>query len=172
MSAEATWSMTKKKVLILIVCFNAEHFITSVLNRIPGAMWSNDHFDLEVLVIDDESTDGTFEKAARYATENCDRKITVLFNPRNQGYGGNQKIGYHYAIQNKFDVVVLLHGDGQYAPELLGQMTDPILNGRADVVLGSRMLQKQLALKGGMPLYKWVGNQILTFDCLPICTGA
>ena len=154
--------MTKKKVLVFIVSFNAEHFITSVLDRIPVAMWSSDRFDLEVLVIDDESKDRTFEHAVRYATENPERRITVLFNSRNQGYGGNQKIGYHFAIQNKFDVVVLLHGDGQYAPELLEQMTAPILNGEADVVLGSRMMQKQRALKGGMPLYKWLGNQILT----------
>jgi len=155
--------VNKKKVLVFIVCFNAEHFIASVLNRIPSSMWSSDDFELEVLVVDDASTDRTFEIVARYAAVNPDRKITVLFNPKNQGYGGNQKIGYHYAIKNEFDVVVLLHGDGQYAPELLEQMTVPILDGDADVVLGSRMIQKRFALKGGMPLYKWVGNQVLTF---------
>ena len=153
---------SKKRVLIFIVCYNAEHFIESVLDRIPASTWSTDRFDVEVLVIDDESTDRTFEKAAAYAKDYPERRITVLFNPANQGYGGNQKIGYHYAVQNGFDVVVLLHGDGQYAPELLEQMVDPILEGRSDVVLGSRMMQKRQALKGGMPLYKWVGNQVLT----------
>ena len=89
--------------------------------------------------------------------------ITVLYNPKNQGYGGNQKIGYHYAIDKGFDAVVLLHGDGQYAPEHLPAMLAPLLDGTADVVLGSRMINRADALRGKMPLYKWVGNQILTF---------
>ena len=67
-------------------------------------------------------------------------KVTVLYNPVNQGYGGNQKIGYHYAIENGFDFVALLHGDGQYAPEMLGTLTEPLRQGEADAVFGSRML--------------------------------
>jgi glycosyltransferase involved in cell wall biosynthesis len=159
----ATGEQTRRaRVLIFVVSFNAERFIESVLNRIPEDVWSSQDFDVEVLVIDDQSTDRTFDKAAAYATDHPQRRITVLFNPTNQGYGGNQKIGYHYAVENQFDVVVLLHGDGQYAPELLADMIGPITGDRADVVLGSRMLRKHSALKGGMPLYKWVGNQILT----------
>jgi glycosyltransferase involved in cell wall biosynthesis len=153
----------KQKVLIFVVCYNAEAFIESVLNRIPGDIWENDRFDTEVLIIDDESADRTFDKALHYTYRNRERNITVLHNPANQGYGGNQKIGYHYAIRNQFDVVVLLHGDGQYAPEYLGHMVQPILDDEADVVFGSRMLKKFDALRGKMPLYKWVGNQILTF---------
>jgi SAM-dependent methyltransferase len=91
------------------------------------------------------------------------RRITVLRNPQNQGYGGNQKLGYHYAIQHGFDVVVLLHGDGQYAPEYIPAMVKPILDDEADVVFGSRMIQKSAALRGGMPIYKWLGNQFLTY---------
>jgi SAM-dependent methyltransferase len=87
----------------------------------------------------------------------------VLYNPKNQGYGGNQKVGYCYAIRKGFDAVVLLHGDGQYAPEYLGEMIQPIVTGQADVVFGSRMIRPLEALKGRMPLYKWIGNQILTF---------
>ena len=89
-------------------------------------------------------------------------KITVLRTPENQGYGGNQKLGYRYAIDNGFDFVALLHGDGQYAPERLPDLLAPLIAGEADAVFGSRMIDKRAARAGGMPLYKWLGNQILT----------
>jgi glycosyltransferase involved in cell wall biosynthesis len=89
--------------------------------------------------------------------------LGVLFNPINQGYGGNQKIGYHYALKNNFDFVALLHGDGQYAPEVLPELLKPLAQGAADAVFGSRMLIRGVALKGGMPRYKFVGNKILTW---------
>lgn len=152
----------KKSVLIFIVSYNAEVFIKKVLQRIPDEVWKNEHYLSEVLIIDDASPDNTFLEAHQYTLKQQEQPITVLQNPVNQGYGGNQKLGYRYAILNKFDAVVLLHGDGQYAPEILHSMIDPIINGDADVVLGSRMLNKGDALKGKMPLYKWVGNQILT----------
>jgi glycosyltransferase involved in cell wall biosynthesis len=155
--------MKKSKVLIFIVSYNAEKFIEAVLDRIPDEIYHSDIFDTEVLVIDDESTDQTFYRASDYACRNRKSNLTVLYNPKNLGYGGNQKVGYCYAIQKAFDVVVLLHGDGQYAPEYLSQMINPILEGEADVVLGSRMIDKRAALKGKMPLYKWIGNQVLTF---------
>ena len=85
-----------------------------------------------------------------------------MCNPINQGYGGNQKIGYHYAIKNNFDFVVLLHGDGQYAPEVLTKLLKPTLNNKFNIVIGSRMVKKSLALRGGMPIYKFFGNIILT----------
>ncbi len=88
--------------------------------------------------------------------------LHVLFNPVNQGYGGNQKIGYHFAIERGFDFVALVHGDGQYAPECLPELVRPLRDGEADAVFGSRMLEKAAALRGGMPLYKYVGNKILT----------
>ena len=156
-------SSEKNKVLIFVVCYNAEHTIEPVLDRIPQSVWENEKYQTEVLIIDDQSPDKTFEKAHQYSTLHPNRRITVLYNPQNQGYGGNQKIGYCYAIKNNFDAVVLLHGDGQYAPEYLEQMILPILNNDADVVFGSRMLNRLDALKGKMPLYKWFGNQILTF---------
>ena len=155
--------MGKKKVLIFIVCYNAEHTIEPVLNRIPQSVWENENYQTEVLIIDDQSPDKTFYKAHQYSTLYPNRLLTVLYNPKNQGYGGNQKIGYCYAMKNGFDAVVLLHGDGQYAPEYLDQMIQPILNDEADVVFGSRMINRIEALKGKMPLYKWFGNQILTF---------
>lgn len=81
--------------------------------------------------------------------------------PYNQGYGGNQKLGYNYAIQRGFDIVVLLHGDGQYAPESLPHILAAYTE-KTDAVFGSRFLQRGGALKGRMPLYKWIGNRILT----------
>jgi 2-polyprenyl-3-methyl-5-hydroxy-6-metoxy-1,4-benzoquinol methylase len=156
-------SPEKKKVLISIVCYNAERTIESVLDRIPQEIWGNENYCSEVLIIDDQSFDRTFYKAYEYSKFNPDRPLTVLYNPKSQGYGGNQKIGYCYAIRQGFDAVVLLHGDGQYAPEYLDQMIEPVINNEADTVFGSRMINRINALKGGMPLYKWIGNQILTF---------
>ena len=88
--------------------------------------------------------------------------MTILFNPINQGYGGNQKIGYHYAVTFGFDFVALLHGDGQYPPELLPELVRFLNEDKADAVFGSRMMKPLEALRGGMPLYKYAGNIILT----------
>ena len=153
----------KFRVLIFIVSYNAEAFIDQVLARIPVEVWESEAYAVEVLVIDDQSSDDTFQRAVEFSAAFPNRHIQVLYNPVNQGYGGNQKLGYHYAVQHDFDAVVLLHGDGQYAPELLDEMIQPLAQGEADVVLGSRMINRLDALRGKMPLYKWVGNQILTF---------
>jgi 2-polyprenyl-3-methyl-5-hydroxy-6-metoxy-1,4-benzoquinol methylase len=115
-----------------------------------------------VLVIDDSSTDRTFEVGVGSRIGSAHR-ITVLYNPTNQGYGGNQKLGYAYAIRNGFDFVVLLHGDGQYAPECIPSMLQPLVAGRADAVFGSRMLTPGAARLGRMPLYKFLGNKVLTW---------
>jgi glycosyltransferase involved in cell wall biosynthesis len=155
-------SDVKKRLLIYIVAYNAEKSIESTLKRIPHALLEN--YEVEVLVIDDASKDETFERgeAVRLSGE-FPLKLTVLYNPVNQGYGGNQKIGFHYAIREKFDLVALVHGDGQYAPECLPDLVRPIVDGKADVVFGSRMLLKKGALSGGMPIYKYFGNKILTW---------
>lgn len=156
-------SKPAKKVLIFIVSYNADRFIEGVLKRIPEDVWSNDLYTSEVLVIDDCSQDATFERAEGFSQRERALPVTVLFNPVNQGYGGNQKIGYFYAIEQGFDAVALLHGDGQYAPERLDDLVRPIVTGECDAVFGSRMMKKRDALKGDMPLYKWIGNQVLTF---------
>ncbi|MDD4872418.1 MAG: bifunctional glycosyltransferase/class I SAM-dependent methyltransferase [Kiritimatiellae bacterium] len=148
-----------KKILILIVAYNAEKTISSVLNRIPVEMLPG---RTEVLVIDDSSSDATFSRAQANISDCPVSKITVLRNPVNQGYGGNQKIGYQYAIEKGFDIVALLHGDGQYAPEKLPELIRPVLDGEADACFGSRMMEKGAALRCGMPLYKYIGNKILT----------
>jgi glycosyltransferase involved in cell wall biosynthesis len=151
----------KQKLLVFIVAFNAEKHLVSLLDRIPEGLWNSKHYDVEILIIDDASKDATSKTGHTYSLKS-QRRLKVLCNPINQGYGGNQKVGYTYAVENNFDIVVLLHGDGQYAPELLEEMVEPIANGKADAVFGSRMMQKKNALKGGMPLYKFVGNMILT----------
>ena len=148
-----------KRLLIFIVAYNAETTIERVLDRIPSSLHSN---NVEVLIIDDSSKDDTFARGLAYQRENSVFKITVLHTPENQGYGGNQKLGYRYAIDNNFDIVALVHGDGQYAPEKLPALIGPLIRDEADAVFGSRMLDKRAARNGGMPLYKWIGNQVLT----------
>lgn len=145
------------KVGVLVVAYNAETTLHWVLDRIPQPL----RRDLaEVLVMDDHSTDATHEVATTYSDD--DLPLTVVRHDANLGYGGNQKAGYRYAIDHGWDVVVLLHGDGQYAPERMPDLIAPILSGEADAVFGSRMMQRGAARDGGMPRYKYVGNRILT----------
>jgi glycosyltransferase involved in cell wall biosynthesis len=148
-----------KRILIFIVAYNAESTIESVLSRIPEELRKR---QVEVLIIDDSSKDRTFVAGLKQGEQLGDCRITILRNPENLGYGGNQKLGYRYAIDQGFDVVALIHGDGQYAPEKLPLLLEPFIKEDADAVFGSRMINKKDALSGGMPLYKWVGNQVLT----------
>jgi 2-polyprenyl-3-methyl-5-hydroxy-6-metoxy-1,4-benzoquinol methylase len=131
-----------------------------VLERIPGAVFTD--FDSEILVVDDASNDRTFEIGREYCREHPDITMTVLRNTINQGYGGNQKLGYAYAVASGFDFVAMVHGDGQYAPEELPRLLVPLVSGTADAVFGSRMMSRFGALQGGMPLYKYIGNKVLT----------
>lgn len=149
----------RPRTLVFIVAYEAESTLDRVLDRIPAAVF--EEYDTEVLVIDDSSRDRTFEVGLR-KKEGFRHAVTVLYNPENQGYGGNQKLGYHYAIRHGFDFVVLLHGDGQYAPECIPDLLAPLRDGKADAVFGSRMMTRGGARRGGMPLYKFVGNRILT----------
>jgi glycosyltransferase involved in cell wall biosynthesis len=149
------------RLLIFIVAYHAETTIEKVLRRLPAVLV--EHYEVEVLVIDDSSADATLtvgQNAGRAG--HVPFKLTLLYNPINQGYGGNQKIGYHYAIENGFDYVALLHGDGQYAPEVLPELMALFSSTAADAVFGSRMLEPGEALKGKMPPYKYLGNRILT----------
>ncbi len=150
-----------KRIGILIVAYNAVTTIAKVLKRIPADVWSNVE---EVVIFDDASHDHTYELAVGFKMLSNLEKLTVLKNDNNLGYGGNQKLGYSYFIQKGFDIVILLHGDGQYAPEILAHLYSPLVRGEADAVFGSRMMpQYGGPLKGGMPLYKFVGNRILTY---------
>ena len=152
----------KPKLLVFIVAYHAEKTITKVISRIPASLL--DTYETDVLIIDDASGDETFAHSHRASLDSeSPFRITALFNPVNQGYGGNQKLGYRYAIENGYDFVALIHGDGQYAPECLPELLEPLRAGAADAVFGSRMIRPQDALKGGMPMYKFVGNRILTW---------
>jgi glycosyltransferase involved in cell wall biosynthesis len=151
--------MQPKKILIFIVAYNAKSTLESVLRRIPAELHAG---NVEILIIDDCSPDSTYLSGLKWENRIEGLRVVVLRNPENHGYGGNQKLGYRYAIDNGFDVVAMVHGDGQYAPEKLPELLAPLIEDRADVVFGSRMLKKSDALKGGMPLYKWIGNQMLT----------
>lgn len=152
----------KKRVLIFVVAYHAEATIVDVIRRIPISLL--DDYEVDVLIIDDSSADSTFARGYELATHpEIPFKVRVLFNPVNQGYGGNQKLGYHYAIEHGYDYVALLHGDGQYAPECLPSLLEPFDDERVAAVFGSRMLSSNGALRGGMPVYKFVGNKILTW---------
>ena len=93
-----------------------------------------------ILVSDDHSHDDTESVGLEYKEREAGLPLTIVRQPRNLGYGGNQKFGYRWAIEHGLDIVVLLHGDGQYAPELLADVVDPIVRGDAEMVLGSRMM--------------------------------
>lgn len=147
------------RIGVLIVAYNAVTTLASVLDRIPPDFRRR---ITEIFICDDASRDATHLVALGYQQVSPELPITVIRHQKNLGYGGNQKSGYDLAIEHDLDVVVLLHGDGQYAPERLGEIVEPLVNGRADAVMGSRMMEPKAARKGGMPLYKYVGNKILT----------
>jgi len=150
-----------QRVLIFVVAYNAESTLRQVIQRIPREIF--DRYDTEILVIDDASADNTFAVGHELIDPYANYTLTVLKNPLNLGYGGNQKLGYQYAIREGFDYVILLHGDGQYAPEEMPRLLDHLVEHDCDAVFGSRMLHPREALKGGMPRYKYVGNRILTW---------
>ncbi|WP_227462267.1 bifunctional glycosyltransferase/class I SAM-dependent methyltransferase [Desertimonas flava] len=146
------------RVGVLVVAYNAASTLASVLDRLPASFRATvDH----VLVCDDASSDSTHEIGLEYQATN-DLPLTVVRHARNLGYGGNQKSGYRWAIDHGLDIVVLLHGDGQYAPEVIESLVDPLADGSADAVFGSRMMNRGDARAGGMPVYKYVGNRILS----------
>ncbi len=151
-----------KKLLIYVVTFNHEKFIENTINRINPNIFEN--YETEILINDDSSTDKTLDIIKKLKQKFFTKvKFNILSNPKNLGYGGNQKIGYFYSIKYNYDYVVLLHGDGQYAPEILGELVDAAIKNNSMALFGSRMISKYGALKSGMPLYKFFGNKILTF---------
>jgi glycosyltransferase involved in cell wall biosynthesis len=146
------------RIGVLVVAYNAASTLAQTLDRLPASFAERvDH----VLVCDDASADGTYDVALAYLASSR-FPLSVIKHPENLGYGGNQKAGYHWAIEHGLDVVVLLHGDGQYAPEVIESIVAPLDRGEADAVFGSRMMERGKARAGGMPLYKYVGNRILS----------
>jgi len=151
---------TGLRVGIVVVAYNAERTLLKTLDRIPPDFRSR--ID-EVLVCDDASHDDTFEYGQRWAGRDDTPLTHVVRHTKNLGYGGNQKAAYALAIEHGLDVVILLHGDGQYAPEFLPAMLAPLeADDSIAAVFGSRMMERGAARRGGMPLYKRLGNLVLT----------
>jgi glycosyltransferase involved in cell wall biosynthesis len=147
-----------ERIGVVIVAYNASSTLAAVLDRLPASFRSR---VAEVVVCDDASSDCTYTVGKEYK-ENTDLPLTVIRRPQNLGYGGNQKAAYRWAIEHDLDIVVLLHGDGQYAPEVIEDLIDPFTDAHCDAVFGSRMMDPGSARLGGMPLYKFVGNRILS----------
>jgi glycosyltransferase involved in cell wall biosynthesis len=141
----------KDKIIVVMPAYNAEKTLHLVYDDIP-----KDIVDA-IILVDDASTDNTINIAERY------KDITVIRHPHNAGYGANQKTCYMEALRQGADIVIMVHPDNQYDPKFIKDIIKPIQEGRADIVLGSRMLMQGGALKGGMPLYKYIANKALTF---------
>ncbi|MBC7487845.1 MAG: glycosyltransferase family 2 protein [Cytophagaceae bacterium] len=138
-----------KKIVVVMPAYNAEKTLEQTFKEIPF------HIVDEVILVDDHSRDNTADKARQVGVHK------VIRHDNNKGYGGNQKTCYKAALEAGADVVVMLHPDYQYTPLLLEAMVYPIARGLFDVMLGSRILGKG-ALKGGMPMYKYIANRFLT----------
>jgi len=148
------------KIAIFIPTYNAAKTLPRVLDRIPGKI---KHNVKEIFVADDESKDNTYLVGIGYKEKSGMNNLKVYHHAKNKGYGGNQKWAYQYCIDKGYDVVVMLHGDAQYAPEKIPDLLKPFYGKNVDrigMVFGSRM--KGDPLKGGMPLYKFLGNKFLT----------
>ena len=137
-----------QRVLVVLPAFNAEKTLERTLAEVPPGVVD------EFLLVDDASQDDTIKTAARLG-------VPYLVHPTNRGYGGNQKTCYAEALRRGADIAIMLHPDYQYSPKLIGAMAWLVGSGEFDVVLGSRILGTG-ALKGGMPLYKYVSNRFLT----------
>src|SRR5215203_1349080 len=138
------------KVIVVMPARNAARTLERTVSAIPRA-WVD-----EIILVDDKSTDDTVALARTLP------ELHVVWHPHNVGYGGNQKTCYLQALQHEADVVVMLHPDGQYEPTLIPKMVSPILEGRADMTLGSRFLNPGGPFEGGMPKWKYAANRGLT----------
>jgi glycosyltransferase involved in cell wall biosynthesis len=137
------------KVIVVMPAMNAAKTLQQTVSAIP-----RNSVD-EVILVDDHSTDDTVHLARELS-------LHLVWHPHNAGYGANQKTCYLEALQRDADVVVMLHPDGQYEPELIPDMCAPILAGEADLVLGSRFARPGMALEHGMPRWKYYVNRVLT----------
>ena len=152
-------SVLLPRIGVVIVAYNAASTLAWVLDRIPESVRGR---IAEILVCDDHSSDATYRVGIGLKALYGDLPLTVIRHERNLGYGGNQKAAYRIVSDHGLDIVALLHGDGQYAPERLPDMLAPLVVGDCDAVFGSRMLEPGGARAGGMPRYKYLGNRILT----------
>lgn len=141
--------INKKKIVVVLPAYNASLTLSDTYNDIP--------FDIvdDLILVDDNSTDNTVEVARKLGIKN------IIKHENNLGYGGNQKSCYNKALELEADIIIMLHPDYQYTPKLIHSMSYLIANEVYPVVIGSRILGKG-ALKGGMPMYKYIANRFLT----------
>ena len=137
-----------KKITVVMPAYNAEKTLMEVYNKLPKKIVD------EVILVDDNSNDKTFQIASRL-------KIKAYEHEKNLGYGANQKTCYKKALEGGADIIVMLHPDYQYPPKLVTAMASILCSEEFDIVLGSRVLCG-MALKNGMPLYKYIANRALT----------
>ena len=137
------------KIIVVMPAYNAERTIRATYNDLPKDLIS------EVILVDDASSDETVKKSRSLG-------MTVYTHPKNKGYGGNQKTCYERALKRNPDIVVMVHPDYQYDAGLVGVLCEPIVNGRTDIMLGSRIQTRRQVLAGGMPLWKYFANRFLT----------
>src|ERR1043166_87323 len=135
------------KVLVFVVAYSSEERIASVLARVPGEFWTDDRHDIETLIIDGCSPNQSVDPS-RFNALRQKYNAIILPTSASQRYGGNQKLGFHYAIENDFDVVVLLHGDGQYAPERLpdfvAAFSDPTVDRKSTRLNSSHVSESRM----------------------------
>ncbi|MFZ5897234.1 MAG: glycosyltransferase family 2 protein [Myxococcota bacterium] len=136
-----------KKVVVVMPAYNAEKTLERTVAEVPALVD-------QIILVDDRSSDDTVAVSNRLG-------LHTLVHPKNRGYGGNQKTCYAAALQAGADIVVMVHPDYQYTPRLIPALAHCIASGLYDVALGSRILGGR-ALKGGMPVYKYVANRVLT----------
>ncbi len=149
----------QEKILIFFPTYNAEKTIHEVLSAIPPDI---EHLSYEILILDDCSLDKTFRTAQAFKEELNHLNIKILRNPENQGYGGNQKIGLHYAIKNKFDILVVLPPDGKYSLAHISTLINVFVDSKVSLALGSRITPGLTSIKNGMPVLRFLGIKILT----------
>lgn len=137
-----------KRLIVVLPALNAARTLVRTIEEIPGEVVD------DLVLVDDGSTDETVALSKRLG-------LHTLVHDRNRGYGANQKTCYRAALELGADIVVMLHPDYQYSPLLVPAMASLVATGQYDLVLGSRVLGAG-ALKGGMPLYKYVSNRLLT----------
>jgi glycosyltransferase involved in cell wall biosynthesis len=142
--------LNNKKIVVVLPAYNAAKTLEQTIDEIP-----KDIVD-EIVITDDFSTDATIEIAKKLGLKH------IIIHNKNLGYGANQKSCYQKAIELHADIIIMLHPDYQYTPKLIPALASLVANNLYDVVLGSRILSKG-ALKGGMPLYKYISNRLLTF---------
>jgi len=139
----------KSKVIAVLPAYNAVKTLKKTYDDIPKS-WVD-----EVILVDDASQDNTVKVAKQLG-------IKTIIHKKNTGYGGNQKTCYTEALKDRADIIIMIHPDYQYDPKLVPEMIKPLLEEKADVVIGSRMLKKGGAREGGMPWWKFIGNRFLT----------